>query len=247
MTDIKNPETSQAFYGELAGAPQTFRIISGTDFRLYIGILVPDVPNVKKDISAEIDRVTPSGTEQIATLDGNNFDWTPFYEEFGKDNYFWGPEFKADDSKKGGPIKGLTVPAGTYIIKISSPDNAGKYSMAIGDIESFPASEMINAALLLPYLKSQFFGDSAISILSSPFGWGYILALYLFAFIFGSVFRFLIRKFANKNPLANNIGPARRIVRAGIGAALLALALATSWNPLIIFLSGFLIFEAIFG
>jgi len=38
MVEVKNPEISQAFYGELKGRSAEFRIQSGTDFRLYVGV-----------------------------------------------------------------------------------------------------------------------------------------------------------------------------------------------------------------
>ncbi|MCX5653081.1 MAG: hypothetical protein NTY65_00300 [Planctomycetota bacterium] len=107
--DICQPEVSQAFYGELTGAPVEYRIQSAEAFRLYVGILVPDVPEARKDISVEIFRITPNGNEAVVLLDGKAFEWTPFFEEFAQDNYFWGPEYKAEDSQKGVELRGRTT------------------------------------------------------------------------------------------------------------------------------------------
>ncbi len=82
MTGVKNPEISQAFYGELKGNPAFFQIQSRTDFKLYVGILVPDLPNAKKDLSVQI--ILPNSTSIL--LNGTSFNWKPFYEEFANDN-----------------------------------------------------------------------------------------------------------------------------------------------------------------
>lgn len=167
--EVLQPEVSKAFYGELAGAPVEYRIRSEREFRLYVGLLVPDIPGARKDISADIYRVTGTGREPVAFLDATQSDWTPFFEKFAGNTYFWGPEFKADDSPKGAAHKGRTVPAGTYVINVFSPSNRGKYSLAIGDLESFPLTEIFNVAVTVPQVKRRFFGESWTSILASRF------------------------------------------------------------------------------
>lgn len=246
---IANPEVSQAFYGELTGAPVRYQINSSEPFRLYVGLLVPDLPSIQKDISAEIFQLNGTKENLIAFLDGKNFEWTPFYEEFAGDNYFWGPEFAATDSKKGVELKGQTVPAGSYIIQVTSSNQQGKYSLVTGDLEEFPLKEMLSAAITVPRVKAQFFNASPFSIITSPFGWGYILVLYVLAFLFGLGYRFVLRKFVKAEPYRRpkNIGAADRIGRAVLGLALLGWAVSTAWNPWLIFFSGFCFFEAIFS
>jgi hypothetical protein len=239
--DIQNPEVSQAFYGELKGSPVEFRIRSDHSFRLYVGLLVPDVNGVRKNISAKID-----STETIGLLDGTNFDWTPFYEEYGQDHYFWGPEFSADDSARGEKLKGRLVAAGDYRISVYNPTNEGKFTLVTGDIETFPIREMINAIVLIPRLKAQFFEYSWAQLALSPYVWGYVLILFACAFAFGLIYRFLLRKFAPKRG-SKNIGKPDRLVRLCIGIGLFLWAVTTYWSPLLLFFSGFCFFEAIFS
>ena len=172
IVNVQDPETSQAFYGELKGVSNEFVVDSKTDFRLYVGLLVPDILGVNKDLSFSISRLNSGKTEPIALFKGADFNWTPFFEEFAKDNYFWGPEFKAEGSKTGIELKGKLMPAGTYLIKVFSPTNEGRYSLAIGDKELFPLKEMVSATITVPKIKSQFFNESPLTILASPFGWG---------------------------------------------------------------------------
>jgi hypothetical protein len=250
VTEIKNPEVSQAFYGELQGSAQEFRIVSDQDFRLYVGLLLPNIDGINEDISVEISRINPEGSALVALLDGKDFQWTPFFEDFGKDSYLWGPEFAAKDSKKGEELKGQKMSTGTYMIKVYSPDNSGKYSLVVGDAEIFSFSEMLKASINVPHIKRQFFGYSPLTVLASPFGWAYVLVLFVLAFAFGLLYRFLLRllsKKATSYKAPKNIGKFDRWVRATLGLVLLVFAMMTTWNPFIIFLAGFCFFEALFS
>ena len=249
FVEITNPEVSQAFYGELRGEPIEYQINSDRDFRLYVGILLPDIPNAHKDISAEIYRIKDGGKETIALLDGTHFEWTPFYEEFAKDNYWWGPEYKAEDSQKGVQLRGKQVERGNYRIRVFNPINQGKYVLVTGDLEKFPPKEMIKALVVVPQLKLHFFGEPLSRTLLSPFGWGTILFYYLFAFIVGFLLRAILNKTTKKSARGarKNIGKIDRLLRLVIGVGLLILAITTTWNPILLFISGFLLFEAIFS
>jgi len=145
--EVKDPEISQAFYARLAGNPQSYYIRSDVPLRLYVNILVPDIAGIDTDYEAVISREAGSGEEVVARLDGQTYAWRPFFEPFGGDHYLLGPEYDEQ------------VPAGTYVLTVSSPDNAGKYALAIGKIEKFPPKEMARTIVALPKLK-KYFGKS---------------------------------------------------------------------------------------
>ena len=117
---VKEPEISYAYYGELVGEPHYYRIIYSEEFILYVNILVPDFspkaePIVKHDMSFQV-----SNDKQILfTAQGNESGWERFYERYGRDHYYMGPEFEQK------------VSAGTYHIKIFNEKNTGKYALAI--------------------------------------------------------------------------------------------------------------------
>jgi len=75
------------------------------------------------------------------------------------------------------------------------------------------------------------------------------LIIFFSAFVFGFVYRALLRKFSKTNPYKRqkNIGKNDRLIRASLGVVLLIWAITTSWNPILIFFSGFCFFEAIFS
>lgn len=232
-TIVPSPEISKAYYGKLAGQPDTYVINSATAFDLYVGVLVPDIVNQKKDVSA----VILKDGQQIALLDGTTFSWQQFFEEFGHDMYWQGPEYKA------------RAEAGTYEIIVSSTNNDSKYSLAVGEIEAFDFKETSNALTIIPQLKKNFFDKSSIEFILSPFGWGLIVAMYLLAIIVGLLYRLILKYLAKGTVRAQhkNIGKNDRLIRLLIGLALLFWAITTSWSPILIFFSGFAIFEAAFS
>ncbi len=150
--EIEEPTISKAYYGELKGQKDIYIINSETDFDLYIGILVPDIKDIDKDVSAEIIK----DKEVLDFLDGENFEWKQWFEPFAGDSYFYGPELKDPLIESVHP-HGIPVQAGSYEIHISSPDNLGKYVLAVGEKESFPISEISRLIFTLPALKSDYF------------------------------------------------------------------------------------------
>ena len=233
LTIVTDPEVSKAYYGKLMGEPDVYTIEAKQAFNLYVGVLVPDIASTKKDITAEVFK----GNEKIATIGGISATWKPFFEPFGQSHYFDGGEYKA------------RAEAGVYTIKVSNPLNTGKYSLAIGEIEAFDGKEGMNALSMIPDLKRNFFEESPITFIKSPFGWGLIVIMYILAFIVGFIYRTILKKFAKNSPrgVARNIGKPDRLLRLAIGVALLLWAITTTWSPILIFFSGFAIFEAIFS
>lgn len=233
LTEVINPEISKAYYATLSGVPDVYAIEETKAFDLYVNILVPDIAGQKKDVSVVI---LKDGTE-LARLDGITFEWKKFYEPFGADTYWMGPEYKA------------RAEAGTYKIKVSSPENNSKYSLAVGETEAFDGKEVFNALTVIPELKHDFFNESPIGFIVSPFGWGLIVAMYLLAGIFGLVYRLILKRVSKGmvRGLNKNIGTPDRLIRLVVGIALLLWAVTTSWSPWLLFFSGFALFEALFS
>ncbi|OJI08721.1 hypothetical protein BK006_03120 [bacterium CG10_49_38] len=233
LTMVTDPEISKAYYGKLTGEPDVYVIKASEVFDLYVNVLVPDIVGQKKDVSA----VVLKDNKEIALLDSTNFEWKKFYEPFGADTYWMGPEYKA------------RAEAGTYEIRVWSSNNDSKYSLAIGEREAFDGKEGLNALTIIPKLKKDFFDKSPIGFIASPFGWGLIVIMYVIAFITGFIYRAILKKFAKNSPrgVARNIGKPDRLLRLAIGAGLLLWAITTSWSPILIFFSGFAFFEAIFS
>lgn len=178
ITLIVEPEISKAYYGQLTGEPHVFTIDAREPFDFYLNVLVPDVPNAKKDVSAAL--INPASPEvPIVVIGGGEAKWEPFFEEFARDNYFKTDEFRTK------------LPAGEYEIRVWSSNNDSAYSLAIGEIESFGFWDVVDAYIRIPQIKSFFFEKSPFSALLTPFIGGPIGVL----LILGAGF-FLWRRFA---------------------------------------------------
>lgn len=200
VTIIKNPEVSQAFYSELTGKPHIYLIESEISFRLYVGILVPDVPGIDKDVSVLISKNEDQNKIEgdlhedfEILLNGTAYNWKAYHEEFAGDDYFNGPALESSDSRRGFHPKGIEVESGTYIIEVFSPDNIGKYVLVVGDKEEFPFSEIINAVITIPQLKP-YFEKSSLEALASPFVLGFIIIILLISVLIISLTIFLVKR-----------------------------------------------------
>lgn len=87
--------------------------------------------------------------ESLFMADGNKSEWRRFYERYGRDHYYMGPEFEQ------------RVSAGTYHIKVFSNSNKGKYALAIGKKESFTPWGLVGAMLKARSLDKWFFKPDA--------------------------------------------------------------------------------------
>lgn len=233
---VTDPEISKAYYGTLPGEPVIYRIVSPTPFALYVNVLVPDISGQKKDVSFDIFkdgyRETP-----LAILKGSTFSWKKFFEPFGHDTYWQGPEYKN------------LVEAGTYEIQVRSTHNDSKYSLAIGETESFDFKEGIHALTLIPQLKRSFFNETPLSFILSPFGYGLIIAMFVLSFLFGFVLRLILSQMGSNitSRRGINIANQGRLLRFALGLIFFVWAITTSWSPLLLFVAGFCIFEACFS
>lgn len=147
MIEVLDPEISKAYYGELEGEQHIYSINSEQEFSIYVNVLIPG-----KELTHTVSAELVKDDKVIYFLDGEDFQWEPWYEEFAKDWYMKGPEY-------GKEFKSTErLPAGKYEIKVYNAENEGKYVLAVGDIEMFSANEIAKAAIIVPQLKVYFFG-----------------------------------------------------------------------------------------
>ena len=229
-TEVVDPEISKAYYGVLSGAAHTYVITSDAEFDLYVGILVPDSETPKRDVKAEIFR----DDELLETLGGVDAEWVTFYEPFAQNTYWDGGEFR------------LRAAPGVYSVRVSSPDNASKYSLAIGEIEYFGLEDRANALAVLPGIQQEFFGLSAYELIGTRYGLINLLVIYAAALIAALLYTVTLRR-----PLVRLIGGNLRGIdkrfRVAAAVVLFAVAITTTWSPLLLFASGVLLFEALFS
>ena len=159
--NVTKPEISKAYYGKLSGKPHTYTISTSSAFDLYVNILVPFIEGPGKNVTVKIFK----SDQSLGSLSPSEEDWKEFFEPFGQSMYWQGPEFK------------IRADEGKYKIIVQSREKNIRYVLATGEIEAFDGIESLNAILLIPKLKKNFFEEPPISFIFSPLGWGYILFL----------------------------------------------------------------------
>jgi hypothetical protein len=182
---VENPEVSQAFYGELKGKPQDFEIESPQPFRLYVGLLSPDLPGARKDFTAEIYEGEAGTGQLLARLALPAEKWTTFDEPFGGDRYWQGPEYR----QEGAEPAGVPVPAGRYAVRVDGPGSAGKYVLAVGTKEEFGPRDIWETVRTLPEIKAQFWGKPAYTAFFNLTGLFLLLPLLALAGILLALWR----------------------------------------------------------
>lgn len=232
--EVTKPEISKAFYATLNVLPNVYNITSAKSFSLYVNILVPNKTGQLKDVSVKILRDN-NIDQPVAYLDAAKSSWKAYFEPFGHDNYWMGPEYKA------------AVPAGSYQIIVNSTSKTSRYSLAIGEKEAFGFKEALSSVSVITNLKKNFFNKSPLDFLLSPIAWVYIATLYFLAFISLYIYRKIINKFASSKPRKTNqnIGKHDKNLRLITGILLLGVALTTTWSPILIFFSGICFFEVL--
>lgn len=190
--EIKNPEVSQAFYGELAGSPATYVITSKEDFELYASLLLPDLEGVEKAVQLEV----RNNDELLYTISGDDTEWTRYWEQHAGDWYLKGPEIASQDSgKRFGHVAGVPLPSGEYVLTVTNSENSGKYVLVTGNIERFGPAEIAQTIYNLPQVKV-FFEKSPLKAFETPTTFGFLVVTLLFLSLVGFALFRLYRYFA---------------------------------------------------
>ena len=229
--NVTEPEISKAYYGNLSGKPHIYTISTSSPIDLYVNVLVPFIEGPEKNVIVKIFK----GEQLMGILSPKKGDWKEFFEPFGHSMYWKGSEFK------------VRADAGKYKIHVQSTEKSIRYVLATGEIEAFDGPESLNAILLIPKLKKDFFEESPLSFILSPLGWGYVLLLQLLVILTG----FVILKILNISRIKFQTkyfqSSAKNIIICGVffWVTILFFAIQTSWHPLLIMMSGLALFIAL--
>lgn len=154
MTTI-DPTAYRAYYGKLTGEPHVFTFTTSEETPVMFVLAVPDVPEVKTDVSATLtDAADPNGL--FVTADGGLVEWQRFFDTAGRDSYLAGPVLEA------------TVPPGEYRLQISNAADDASYVLIVSGEDSFSLLETLRRYGTVPTIKSQFFGKSSAEAYLTP-------------------------------------------------------------------------------
>ncbi len=154
---LETPTISQAMYGELVGFPHMYEFYTKEPMRLFVEVLVPDTGSERGSMSGIILRAVERGrVQEVARLRAVDATWESFYEPYGGDRYLRGDSFDAD------------IEPGLYRIEVSTPENFGKYVLAVGTIEKFSFGDYFALVKKIAAVKV-FLGKSSLRAVESPF------------------------------------------------------------------------------
>ena len=155
--EIEDPEISKAIYSTLSGNPHYYRIQSDVNFDFYAGILAAKIGECALESKFSFE-VLDSEFHRIDLADGKNFKWTPWYEEYGKQWYWNGPEIGKNF------LSDRVYKAGTYYIKVFNDTNTGQYIMAVGDIEKFSFTDIVGLLFSMGDIENEFWDPSLCAL-----------------------------------------------------------------------------------
>ena len=151
--EIEEPEISKAIYSTLTGEPHYYRIKSDVDFDFYAGILAAKIGDCALESKFSFE-VLDSDFHKIDFADGEKFEWTPWYEEYGKQWYWNGPEVGKNF------LSDRVYDPGTYYIKVFNNSNTGQYIMAVGDIEKFSFTDIVGLLFSMGDIEDEYWDPS---------------------------------------------------------------------------------------
>ncbi|MDB9865457.1 hypothetical protein OAC71_01860 [Candidatus Thioglobus sp.] len=151
--EIEEPEISKAIYSTLTGEPHFYRIESETDFNFYAGILAAKIGECTLEEKFSFE-VLDSDFHPLYLADGESFEWTPWYEEYGKQWYWNGPEVGKNF------LSDRVFKAGTYYIRVFNNSNTGQYIIAVGDIEKFSFTDIVGLIFSMGKIEDEFWDPS---------------------------------------------------------------------------------------
>ncbi|GGX41004.1 hypothetical protein [Saccharospirillum salsuginis] len=149
---IEKPEVSKAIYAELNGAPDVYRITIDRAFDFYAGITQPKWEGCARAHWFSVD-ILDENRDLISSLDGERFEWWAWYEEYGKQWYWIGPESGEDF------LSTDRFPAGTYYLKVYNQAQQGLYVLAVGDDEQFGPITITRTLISLPGIEKRFWEE----------------------------------------------------------------------------------------
>lgn len=149
---IEKAENSKAIYAILDGDADYYRLEETKAFDAYIGILAPKLETCELQHTFSFE-VLNAEMEVIDSRDGTEFNWWPWFEKFGGQWYWVGPEIGHEF------VSTAVYPAGVYYIRVFNDGNQGKYVLATGDKESFGLRTLLTLPRTMRQIEALFWDE----------------------------------------------------------------------------------------
>jgi hypothetical protein len=170
-----DPQDKRTLIGTLKDAPIMYEILSDHDFTLALDVrAVPT--STPPQFSVIVVRVQqPRGVEEVTRLQQSAATWTQVSDPTSGLPYLAGPSYSE------------VLPAGTYQIEVSTPNNKGQYALVLGNQQS---NESYAVSLRSVRTMYDFYSASPLGMVRSPYVYYPLLVLIFFGLVGYGVYRF---------------------------------------------------------
>ena len=145
----------QTILGELADAPEMYEVTSDSEFTLTVEIrAVPGALATPQFSGIIVRQKEQLGVKEVARMKATDASWLSVIDGTTGLVYQSGPFFSE------------RVPAGTYHIEVSTPDNSGKYILVVGNNDEKAGYWATLGAIGAVY---DFYGISHLHMFRSPY------------------------------------------------------------------------------
>ena len=200
---IPDPQISWAMYGELENNVLFYKFEAEQKEPLYASLVIPALDGLE-DFSPSLAIITQQ--QNIAMISSHtgekntdvpfalpdgyqaivfDYDGKPtnnvFYEPFTQVNYWERQEIRTE-----------SINPGTYYIAVFNPDENGKFTLAVGEIEDFSKANFFDSFVRAWFETKIFFNDYLTAVISI------IIVVIVFAGIGYGIFR-VVRRIIMKN------------------------------------------------
>lgn len=166
---IEEPEVEQLFFSDLNNFPQMYRIVAEEPFTLSLEVRVPKIEQAQTIIHGIVLRqLHRGGVEEITRLMPNDVVWEDSFDIALGESYLRGPSFETE------------LPAGEYLIEMSTPDNDMPYIMKIGYAKGNLGVGYVEMLGRIKAVKT-FYGHSAFALITSAYMYVPLLCFLLLA------------------------------------------------------------------
>jgi hypothetical protein len=158
---IEGEATAQKLIiGELRDYPQMIEIVSDKEFMLTVGLRAVPGEVVPQFTGIVVRVLQPRGVEEVTRLKPSTTTWSEAVDPVSKLPYQIGPVYEG------------VVPAGTYRIEVSTPENAGKYILVLGgqDVQVGYGATWRAVATMYEFYDASKFGMLRTPLVYYPLG-----------------------------------------------------------------------------
>lgn len=152
---VEKPTIRRSYFATLDNFPHTYQINLLKETELSLKLFEPKSDNNLKNQGIMIVRQKAQGVEEVKRVSPKKATWEKMYSVTEAETYLHGVTYEA------------TLPAGSYLLEVSTPDNVGPYVLRIGKDKPIRLFGYFRDLSDLYHIK-KWRGESTLGMVFSP-------------------------------------------------------------------------------